>query len=414
MSRKAVKWLTIILIMSTILMGCQQSKPVSTDTAVEAAQGEAHFDGKEDVSADPSQSTGSGADQKEMFYGLHKTGSVNLSYAQGFSIDRYGNDCALIDIPGSGRFLVVSEGAAVPTFPSEEDIVVLQKPLLHIYLASSSVMDFFRQLDALDCVKMTSMKENDWSLPEVRDKVVSGEISFVGKYNSPDYERLIDNGCDLAIENTMIYHNPEAKELIEKLGIPVLVERSSYEGHPLGRMEWIKLYGVLTGKEAEAASFFEEKLKALSEILPETAYGKKVAFFYITAGGYVNVRKPGDYIAKMIELAGGEYILSDLKAEEENASSTMNISMEEFYLRARDADILIYNSTIDGELETMEEFLLKDELLADFKAVSEGNVWCSTKDLFQEATGAADMIQDLEAVISGKEQPTLKYLHQLQ
>ena len=39
----------------------------------------------------------------------------------------------------------------------------------------------------------------------------------------------------------MIYHTPEVKEQLEDFGVPVLVERSSYENHPLGRMEWIKL-----------------------------------------------------------------------------------------------------------------------------------------------------------------------------
>ena len=32
----------------------------------------------------------------------------------------------------------------------------------------------------------------------------------------------------------MIYHNPEVKEKLEEFGIPVLVEHSSYESHPLG------------------------------------------------------------------------------------------------------------------------------------------------------------------------------------
>ena len=47
----------------------------------------------------------------------------------------------------------------------------------------------------------------------------------------------------------MIYHKPEVQEKLEQFGIPVLVEHSSYESHPLGRTEWLKLYGVLLGKE---------------------------------------------------------------------------------------------------------------------------------------------------------------------
>ena len=53
----------------------------------------------------------------------------------------------------------------------------------------------------------------------------------------------------------MIYHNPEVKEKLEDLGIPVLVEMSSYESHPLGRLEWIRVYGLLTDREKEADEF---------------------------------------------------------------------------------------------------------------------------------------------------------------
>ena len=43
-------------------------------------------------------------------------------------------------------------------------------------------------------------------------------------------------------------HDPEVKEQLEKFGVPVIVERSSYESGPLARMEWLKLYGILLNK----------------------------------------------------------------------------------------------------------------------------------------------------------------------
>lgn len=47
----------------------------------------------------------------------------------------------------------------------------------------------------------------------------------------------------------------------------------------------------------------------------------------------------------------------------------MNMQMEEFYAGAKDADYIIYNSTIDGELTTIDQLLAKSSLLNDFKAV---------------------------------------------
>ena len=74
-----------------------------------------------------------------------------------------------------------------------------------------------------------------------------GSLIFAGKYSQPDYELLLSEQCRLAIENTMLLHNPEVKEKLEQIGIPVIVERSSYEPEPLGRMEWVKFYGALLG-----------------------------------------------------------------------------------------------------------------------------------------------------------------------
>jgi ABC-type Fe3+-hydroxamate transport system substrate-binding protein len=62
---------------------------------------------------------------------------------------------------------------------------------------------------------------------------------------------------------------------------------------------------------------------------------------------------------------------------------------------AKEADILIYNSSIDAELYTIDELLAKDALFADFRAVKEGNVWCTGKNMFQESSAIADMILEM-------------------
>lgn len=92
-----------------------------------------------------------------------------------------------------------------------------------------------------------------------------------------------------------------------------------------------------------------------------------VAFFSVTANGTISVRKSNDYVAQMIALSGGTYVPEQLAGEEENALSTMNIQMEDFYADAKNADILIYNSTIEGEISTLEELKQKNALFADFR-----------------------------------------------
>lgn len=324
--------------------------------------------------------------------------SMQLLYADQFSVDYYGEDLIMITIKDSGRYLLVPKQAQLPS-GLPEDVTVIRQPLQNIYLVATSAMDLFRSLDGLDAITLSGLDASGWYIPEAKAAVEEGRMDYAGKYNAPDYELILSKPCDLAIESTMIYHSPEVKEQLEKLGIPVLVERSSYESHPLGRMEWLKLYGVLLGKEALAESCFTEQLESLAPVMDQESTGKTVAFFYISSNGYVNVRKPGDYVAKMIALAGGSYVPGDLK-ENDNALSTMNMEMEAFYAAAKDADYIIYNSTIDGELKSLEELLAKSSLLTNFKAVKEGNVFCTEKNLFQETMGLGNMMLDIHKILT--------------
>ena len=358
-----------------------------------------------------SETTGSDVPKADLA-GLKYDHSLELQYADQFAVDYYEGDYALITIEGGDQFLLVPEGKEAPE-GLDEDITVIHQPLENIYLVATSTMDFFRALDGIGSISLSGTKADGWYIDEAKEALESGAVSFAGKYNAPDYELILSKKCDLALESTMIYHNPEVKEKLEEFGIPVLVEHSSYESHPLGRTEWVKLYGVLLDKEEEAEAVFEEQAEKLNSIKDSENTGKTVAFFYINSMGSANVRKSNDYVSKMIELAGGNYIFNDLGTDEEGLS-TMNMGMEDFYAGARDADYIIYNSTIDGELKSLDELLKKSELLKDFKAVKEGNVWCLTKSMFQETTCLGDVIMDIHRMLTEDDPDGLTYLYRLE
>ena len=101
-------------------------------------------------------------------------------------------------------------------------------------------------------------------------------------------------------------------------------------------------------------------------------------------------------------MAGGDYVPENA-GEGENALSTMNMQMEDFYSGAKDADILIYNSTIAGEITSIEELTALNPLFEDFKAVKEGRVYCTERNLFQQTTGMADFVKDLSDIFNGVE-----------
>ena len=353
------------------------------------------------------KSTGTGLEHEILeIPGLTYDHSMELEYATQFAVDYYQDDYAMITIAQEGSYLVVPEGKEAPE-GLDKEIKVLQQPLDHIYLVATSSMDLFRAIDGIGNITLSGTDANGWYIEEAKEAMENGNIQYAGKYSAPDYELILANGCDLAIESTMIYHSPDVREKLEEFGIPVLVEHSSYESDPLGRMEWLKLYAVLLDKEEEADAYFQSQTDMLTDVLGAENTEKTVAFFSINSNGYVTVRKTGDYISKMIELAGGRYIFQNLG--DDNALSTMNMQMEDFYAGACDADYIIYNSAIESELHSLDELLEKSSLLADFKAVKEGNVWCTEKSLFQETTGIATMISDMHTMLTSDD-PDLSQL----
>ena len=84
--------------------------------------------------------------------GLTPAGSMELSYAEQFTVDTFEGGLSLITIGGEDRYLVVPEGQQAPQ--TGADITVLQQPLDSIYLVATSAMDFFVSLDALDTISL--------------------------------------------------------------------------------------------------------------------------------------------------------------------------------------------------------------------------------------------------------------------
>lgn len=335
---------------------------------------------------------------------------MKLKYAKQFSVYYYKDGYKLIRLHDGSKFLVVPEGKDAPN-GIDKKISVLRQPINRIYLAATASMCLFDRLGSIDNIKYSGAEHDDWYIENARKAMEEGRISFVGKYNQPDYEALASGKCDVAIESTMINHVPAVKKKLEEFDIPVFTDQSSLENHPLGRTEWIKVYGAMLNKEPEAEKIFDEQVKVL-EGIDNKKTNKTVAFFTILPSGQVMVRKSGDYVSKMINLAGGKYVFRNI-GDHKKVRATLTIDMEDFYKQAKSADILIYNNTIGGTITSISQLEQMNPLMKEFKAVKNGNVWYTGQNLYQETTGFGQMISDMHKVfVDGNvDSDSLTYLH---
>ena len=345
---------------------------------------------------------------------LVHTGSLDLAWATGFTVDLYEGDRALACIADGTRYLFVPAGDAPQGIAG--DVTVLERPLSNIYLASSSTLCLFAALGAVDCVSHVSVTQETCTVEAFTQAIASGDIVYGGKYSAPDYEAFLNGGCRLAVENTMIYHTPEVREKLMQLGVPVIVEQSSLESAPLGRLEWIMLWGAMLDKVSAAQEVLDRQAQLIADVEARVAAQPldcTVAFFYINANGAAVVRKPGDYVAKMIAMAGGTYAFAQLAGADENRSSSTTLEMEAFYAQAKDADVIIYNSTVAGKLKGLDELVALNPLLADFKAVKNRRAWCCEQNVYQQMTATGEVVADLHEAIADTDRDELTFLFRL-
>ena len=327
------------------------------------------------------------------------------------------------------------------------ELTVLQQPLTTTYVAASAVMAPLCDFGAVRQIRFSGLREEGWYVDEASAAMKEGTMLFAGKYSEPDYETLLREGCDLALESTMIYRAPEVIEKLNALGIPVYIDYSSYEPHVLGRLEWVRVYGALFGHEQKAQQWYlteRDRIRAIQEEAEKSSVGvaqirksteksetktsvdsknktsstrtgsesagtdtivdqrPTVVYFYVNASGQIQVRQPNDYIPELLELAGARYLAPDMSGLSGSRKSNVTVSLEDFYSTCKDADYLIYSATLDRPLSSIQELLGKNALFADFRAVQEGHVYTTDKDFYQLSDRMADFAEDVSRMLQGQ------------
>ncbi len=331
-------------------------------------------------------------------------------FAECFLIHRYSEGYAVISVNDGRNYLVVPEGKDIPE-GIDNEFIVIKKPLSRIYTAASGVMCQFDAIGTVPLIALSGIEKDKWYVDSAREAMEKGTMEYGGKYSAPDYEKILEKNVDLVIENTMILHTPKVLDKLGELGLPVFIDRCNYESDPLGRCEWIRIYGLLTDREEEAEEALKAQADYLDAIKDIEPYDKKVVVFSMNTDHMISTKRKNDYFSKMIEMAGGTYLYPDIDPGD-SASSQVTISTEAFYDYASDADIIIYNAAIEDAPESLEALKGLDVMFKDFNAVNAGEVYCTDRSLYQFAQKNGTIIDNLHKIISGKEEDT-EFFHKL-
>lgn len=267
-------------------------------------------------------------------------------YAEGFSIKRY-KDYSLVDVrdPWSNdslkllqRYVLVDRDASMPDGLPKGTVVRI--PIRKITSYTSVQCSAIEHLGGInDIVAVCEPQYIDSKA--IKRMIADGKIVNIGEASSPNIEKLIDSGSEVIMATPFENCGYGAAE---KLGIPIIEFADYLEKKPLARTEWIKFYGILMGREAEADSIFSatchryDSLKTIAAsaankptLLAERRYGSSWA---VPAGN--------SYMANFYKDAGADYIFSS-----ETGTGSINMSFETVLDKAINADVWVlkYNSS---------------------------------------------------------------------
>ena len=174
------------------------------------------------------------------------------------------------------KYLIVPDGVEIPVGLDKETIVI-QQPTDKTYVASDVILDKLEQLGALNQVKAVASEEKDCTNEIIKNALKDKSVDSIGKYDEPDYKKLIKDECNLTVMDTEILPKEDSetqetledqlntmKEILSKydtLNIPVFIDRSIDEEDELAQVEWLKVYGAIFGCEDKAEAIYAELTK---------------------------------------------------------------------------------------------------------------------------------------------------------
>ena len=281
--------------------------------------------------------------------------------------------------------------------------VVVQTPVRSMACVFSTHVCLAQKLNVVD--RIAAVSELKYiSNATIRAQVAAGKTLEMGPSSSINMDIL------LKVNPEVLFVSPFKDNkygAAEESGIPLAIDCSYMEQHPLARAEWLKFMALFVGKEAEANTIFDtiahryERLAAIGQSVAVKATvfsGKPFKDIWYMPGGQ-------SYAARFMADAGLTY----LWAENPDVGS-QPLDFESVYAKAVKSDLWLMHENYEGKF-TYSRLLEENARYADFEAFKKHRIlFCNTNtnDYYEEGLLEPDII--LADIISFAH-PELKLPH---
>lgn len=217
---------------------------------------------------------------------------------------------------------------------SNQKIVGINQKVNRVVALSSTHIGMMEKLGLADRIVGIS-DEKYLCSPQLEDRIKKGFVKSVGDIGMSDIEGYIEVNPDLVIYSGFDTKAPVLQKL-KSAGIKTFTNYDWKETHPLGRAEWLKVYGVLFEKQNEAEILYNKiKTEYLNLVEKVENYSSEEKVLVGTLYGDVFNAPAGDsYMAKILEDANLDY-----QYQETKGTGSISLTLEEVISENRKTSI---------------------------------------------------------------------------
>ncbi|MGO4772260.1 ABC transporter substrate-binding protein [Flavobacterium sp. W22_SRS_FK3] len=295
----------------------------------------------------------------------------SIEYASGLSIVKHeGYSVVTVSNPwpnATKNFVYILKEKEAELPDSLQSYTTIMVPLESVVVTSTTNIPFLEMLDVEN--KLTGFPHTDYiSSEKTRALIDKGSVKNVGQNEKLNIEQLIELSPDLIVTFGVDNNNPMLDNL-KKSGLNVLIQADWMEQSPLGKAEWIKLYGALFGKEDKAKELFDKivtsynqaiKLVAEAPASSSVLYGSMYEDVWYVAKG-------NSWVAQFMKDAHANYLWSDLEG-----TGSQGLSFEKVLDKGKTANFWI----VSGSFKTLEELQKANPHYSEFDAFANKSIYC--------------------------------------
>ena len=291
-------------------------------------------------------------------------------YAQGFEIQEFDDYKKLIiksPYPNSKQqfsYFLVDDDTDKTQFSS--DAILIQIPIKSIVVTSTTHIPMLELLDVQN--SLVGFPNTEYiSSKKTRNLIAKNQIQELGNDNSINTEILIDLNPNLVMAFAMSAGN-KSLSTIEKSGIPVIYNGDWLEENPLGRAEWIRVFGALFNVDKKADSIFksiESNYNQAKEIAVNSIKQPTVLSGALFKDVW-NLPAGESFVAQFLADANANYLWKDTKGK-----GSLQLNFENVLDKAQTAEIWI----APGYFESKEQMLSSSPHYKEFNAFNENELY---------------------------------------